>query len=117
MNKNADPGQNWSFFGKKSKFSVMLPTYRKTYLGTLFALVFGRAWDEMGKKWQYLAQNDQKCIFWTNFGRFWPRILIFEGVSGSFGTNITENHLETLSALFWSGMGRNGQKIPIFGRK
>ena len=29
------------------------------------------------KKWQYLAQNDQKSSFWTKFGTFGPKILIF----------------------------------------
>ena len=74
-------------------------------------------WDEMGQKYQYLAQNDQKCIFWSKFGLFgqaWdqmfqkcqylskkanfepnlaiygPKILFFMAVSKSFGTNITE---------------------------
>ena len=32
---------------------------------------------------------------------FGPNILIFKGVSKSFGTNITENHLDNLSALFF----------------
>ena len=40
---------------------------------------FGRAWDEMGNKCQYLAQNDQKWIFWTNFGRFWAKNPNFYG--------------------------------------
>ena len=31
----------------------------------LVRIVFGRVWDTMGQKWQYLAQNDQKYIFWT----------------------------------------------------
>ena len=51
----------------------------KTHLGTLFALFFGRALDERGKKCQYLAQNDQKCIFWTKFGRFWAKNPNFYG--------------------------------------
>ena len=51
----------------------------ENHLDTLFALVFGRAWDKMGKKCQYLAQNDQKCIFWTKFGRFWAKNPNFYG--------------------------------------
>ena len=40
------------------------------------------------------------------------------GVSKSFGTNITENHLDNLSALFfWSVIRSNGAKMPIFGPK
>ena len=94
LNKPAWPGQNWpkmpvlgeiwSFLGKKSFFlqeksKVLLPTKRKTHLGTLFTLVFGRALDKMCKKWQYLAQNDQKCRFWTKFGHFWAKKPNFYG--------------------------------------
>ena len=32
----------------------------------------------------------------------------------SFGTNITENHLDI---VFWSGIRSNGPKMPIFGQK
>ena len=40
------------------------------------------------------------------------------GVSESFGTNITENHLGNLSALFFGqALGQMGQKAPIFGPK
>ena len=68
--------------------------------------------------WQGLAQNDQKCQFWAKFGRFWAKILIFTGESKSFGTHITEKpprHLVRI--VFWSGIGRNRQKMPIFGPK
>ena len=65
----------------------------------------------MCKKWQYLAQNDQKCRFWTKFGHFGPKILIFMGVSKSFGTNITGNHIHNLSALFF------GQALDQMGQK
>jgi len=62
----------------------------------------------MCKKWQYLAQNDQKCRFWTKFG---PKSLIFMGLSKNFGTNITENHFGNLSALFF------GQALDQMGQK
>ena len=42
---------------------------------------------------------------------FGPNILIFRGVSKSFGTNITENHLDNLSALFF------GQALDKMGQK
>ena len=35
--------------------------------------------DKMCKKWQYLAQNAQKCRFWTKFGRFWAKNPNFYG--------------------------------------
>ena len=52
--------------------------------------------------------------FGPNLAVFGPKILIFMGVSKSFGTNITENHLDNLSALFyWSGLAPNGSERPI----
>ena len=42
---------------------------------------------------------------------FGPKILIFMGVRKSFGTNITENHLDNLSALFF------GQSLDQMGQK
>ena len=40
------------------------------------------------------------------------------GVSNSFGTNITENHLDNLFASFFGQAFRsNGPKMPIFGLK
>ena len=42
---------------------------------------------------------------------FGPNILIFRGVSKSFGTNITENYLDNLSALFI------GQALDQMGQK
>ena len=38
--------------------------------------------------------------FGPNLAVFGPKILIFMGVSEGFGTNITENHLDNLSALY-----------------
>ena len=50
---------------------------------------------------------------------FGPKILIFRAASKSFGTNITENHLDDLSILFF---GQASDQIwpfwaqnPIFG--
>ena len=72
--KNANFRQNLDVFGQKiliftGEIKSFVTHITKNHLDTLFALVFGRAWDEMGKKCQYLAQNDQKCIFLT---KFWP---------------------------------------------
>ena len=69
-------------------------------------------WGKMGKKCQLLAQNDQKCIFWTKFGRFRPKILIFTGVSKSFGTNITGKRPGQFVRVFWSAWKQMGQKYP-----
>ena len=60
----------------------------------------------------------KNAYFGPNLAVFGPKILIFMGVSKSFGTNITENHLGTSFALlFWSGMALNGSEAPIFGPK
>ena len=57
---------------------------------------------------QYLAKNANFC---PNLAVFGPKILIFMGVSKSFGTNITENHFGNLSALFFGhALDQVGQK-------
>ena len=74
-----------------------------------YLLLFnGWAWNQMGKKCQYLAI---KANFWPNLDVYRPNILIFLGVSKSFGTNITENHFGNLSALFF------GQALDQMGQK
>ena len=96
----------------------MLPTQRKTHMGTLFALLFGRAFDKMGKKANICPKLTKNAYFGPILAVFGPKILIFMGVSKSFGTNITENHLDNLSALFFGQAFRsNGPKMPIFGPK
>ena len=49
--------------------------------------------------------------FGPNLSIFGQKSLIFRGVSKSFGTNITENHLDNLSALFF------GQALDQMGQK
>ena len=59
----------------------------------------------------------QMHIFWPNLAYFGPKILIFMGVSKSFGTNITENHLGNLSALFFGqAIDQMGQKCPYLAK-
>ena len=65
-----------------------------------------------------LAQNEQKCQFQAKLVIFGQKILIFTGEIKSFVPHITENpprHLVRI--VFWSGMGPNVQKMPIFGQK
>ena len=89
----------------------MLPKQRKTHQGTLFALFFGRAWDQM-------AQNDQKCIFRTKFGLFGPKILILTGGSKSFGTHVTEKpHRHNVCIISWSAIGPNRPKCQYLAKK
>ena len=49
--------------------------------------------------------------FGPNLAVFGPKSLIFMGVGKSFGTNITENYLDNLSALFF------GQALDQMGQK
>ena len=80
-------------------------------MGTLFALLFGRAFDKMGKKANICSKLTKNAYFGPILAVFGPKILIFMGVSKSFGTNITENHLDNLSALFF------GQALDQMGQK
>ena len=87
-------------------------------MGTLFALLFGRAFDKMGKKANICPKLTKNAYFGPILAVFGPKILIFMGVSKSFGTNITENpprHL--VHIVFWSGIGQNVQRMAIFGPK
>ena len=85
MTKNADFGPNLAVFGPKSlTFRGVSKSFgtniTENHLDNLSALFFGQALDKMCKKWQYLAQNDQKCIFWTKFGHFWAKKPNFYGI-------------------------------------
>ena len=86
-----------------ARYSKRKQKFWYPHLGTMVALFFGQAWEEMGQKCQYLAQNDQICIFWAKFGRFWAKHPNPYGRKQKFG--------------FWSSTGPNGQKMPIFGPK
>ena len=68
-----------------------------------------------GNIWPKITKNKD---FGPNLAVFGPKILFFTGEIKSFVTHITENppgHLVHIG--FWSSMGRNGQKMPIFGPK
>ena len=55
--------------------------------------------------------------FGPNLAVFGPKILVFMGVSKSFGTNITENHLDNLSALFFGhALDQVGQKCQYLAQ-
>ena len=82
--------------------------YQKIHLDTLYASVFVHPWDQMDQNCQNLTKNTN---FGVNLAVFGPKILIFMGVSESFGTNITENHLDNLPALFF------GQALDQMGQK
>ena len=111
MTKNANFGPNLVVFGQK--ILIFTGEIKKivTHMGTLFALLFGRAFDKMGKKANICPKLTKNAYFGPILAVFGPKILIFMGVSKSFGTNITENHLDNLSALFF------GQALDQMGQK
>ena len=62
-------GQIWLFWGKNPNFyernqKFWYPHNKKTPRHHV-RIVFGQARDQVDHVGQYLAQNDQKCIFWA----------------------------------------------------
>ena len=68
-------------------------------------------WTKCAKNGNIWPKMTKNADFGPNLAFFWPNILIFMGVSKSFGTNITENHFGNLSALFF------GQALDQMGQK
>ena len=65
--------------------------------------------------WPKMTKN---ANLWPNLVVLEPKILIFTQEIKSFVFQITDNSSRHLVRIgFWSGMGRNGQKMPIFGPK
>ena len=77
MNKNANFGQKILIFPGEIKSFVTHITENPPR--HLVHIVFWSGIGQNVQKWQYLAQNDQKCIFWTKFGRFWAKNPNFYG--------------------------------------
>ena len=70
---------------------------------------------QMSRQGQFVPK---KAYFGTKMAVLGLNILINFGGSKSSGTHISENHLDTLFALFyWSGMAPNGSEGPIFDPK
>ena len=120
MTKNAYFGPNLAVLGP----NILIPIGGSKSFGThvtekptrhLVCILFGRPRDQMGQKCQNLAQ---KANLWPNLAVLEPKILIFMGVSKSFGTNITENHFGNLSALFFGhALDEVGQKCQYLAQK
>ena len=77
-------GQIGSFWGKNSYFFTGEIKSFAIHItenppGHLVHISFWTVIGQNVQKWQYLAQNDQKCIFWTKFGRFWAKNPNFYG--------------------------------------
>ena len=71
-----------------------------------------------GPKMPIFGQNDQICIFWANFSRFWVKILILTGESKCFCIHVTEKLPTHLVGIVYGwAWDQMGQKMPIFGQK
>ena len=68
-------------------------------------------WTKCAKNGNIWPKMTKNADFGPNLAVFGPKILIFMGVSKSFGTNITENHLDNLFASFF------GQALDQMGQK
>ena len=79
----------------KSKYKILLPE-KSVFLKLLIYIC---------------PKMTKNADFGPNLAVFGPKILIFMGVSKSFGTNITENHLDNLFASFF------GQALDQMGQK
>ena len=72
----------------------------------------------MDQRCKYLAENGQRILFWTKFIRFWAKNHNFYTIKQTFWyphNRKPPTHL--IRTVFWSGMGQNGAKMPIFGQK
>ena len=83
----------------------------------------GRALDQMGQTCQYLAKKadfgPNLAVYEPNLSVYGPKILIFMGVSKSFGTHMAEKPPSNLfDLLFWFKWARNADiwpKMPVLG--
>jgi len=70
-----------------------------------------RNWTKGAKNGNIWPKMTKNADFGPNLAVFGPKSLIFMGVSKSFGTNITGNHIHNLSALlFGQALDKMGQK-------
>ena len=104
-------GQIWSFLGKKILFFTgeiksfvthITQNPPKHLVNIVFWSGIGQNVQKNGNIWPKTTKN---ADFGPNLAVFGPKILIFMGVSKSFGTKITENHLGNLSTLFFGPRG------------
>ena len=112
MNKNAKFGHFWAkiqiFNEEIKRFVTHITENPKRHL---VRIVFGRhrtQWAKNANIWPKMTKN---AYFGPDLADFGPKILTFMAVSKSFGTNITKNHLDNLSALFF------GQALDQMGQR
>ena len=116
-------GQIWSFLGKKfffllEKSKVCYPHNGKPTWAPCSHWSFVGEWTTCAKKGTIWPKMTKNAYFGSILDVFGPKILIFMGVSKSFGTHIMEKPPRQLVRIvFWSGIRSNGPKMPIFGPK
>merc|ERR1712004_437381 len=99
-------GQIWSFWGKNPNFYWKNQKFcyphngKPTQAPSSHWFLVGH-WTKCAKNGNIWPKMTKHAYFGPNLAVFGPKILIFMGVSKSFGTNITENHYGNLSALFF----------------
>ena len=71
-------------FFLQEEAKVLVHTYHKANEAPRSHCFIGWAWHQMDQIGQYLAQNDQKCIFGAKFGRFWAKTNFLFPRYGSF---------------------------------
>ena len=117
MNKNVNFGPNFCcFWAKNPNFywrnqKVCYPHKGKPTQAPCSHWFLIGHWTKCAKNGNNWPKMTKNADFGPNLAVFGPKILIFMGVSKSFGTNITENHLDNLSALFF------GQSLDQMGQK
>merc|ERR1712004_384896 len=110
-------GQLWSFLGKKSFFfywrnqKFCYPHNGKPTQAPCSHWFLVGHWTKCAKNGNIWPKMTKNADFGPNLADFGPKSLIFMGLSKSFGTNITENHIHNLSALFF------GQALDQVGQK
>merc|ERR1711952_59780 len=100
MNKNANFGPNLVVFGLvffTGKIKSCVTHITENPPRHLVHIVFWSGIGQNLQKWQYLAQNDQKCRFWTKFGRFWAKNPNFYGSKSKFWYQHNRNHLDNVN--------------------
>ena len=109
-------GQIWSFLCKKSFFywrnkKFCYPHNGKPTQAPCSRWFLVGHWTKCANRGNIWPKMTKNAYFGPILDVFGPTILIFMGVSKSFGTNITKNHLDNLSALFF------GQALDQMGQK
>ena len=99
---------------RRAEMAVRVRRTRRCAIKTNVEVILTRTnWAR--KVWPKMTKH---AIFAQNFAVLVQNIIIFTGDSKSFGTHITEKPPRHLVCIvFWSGMGSNGPKMPIFGQK